>query len=118
MASGYKPGGYVMIDHRASPGITEEFIRSCGKNPEDFLVVGEGKMMEADTATCSHCQRVVIFSPTRKRERFRCAKCARYICDPCEARRFLTGGECASVQKQIQVMQEEAFLHEQNNKFS
>lgn len=116
MSSLRTPGGHVMIDHRASPGITEDFIRSCGKDPADFLVVGEGKMLEADTLTCSHCQRVVVLSPTRKRERARCAKCSRYICDFCEAHRVQTG-ECLMMRKQMEILQEENFLREQRSRF-
>ena len=104
--------GYVMLDHRASPGITAEFIRSCGKNPDDFLIAGEGMLLEADSVTCSHCQRGVILSPTRKRERYHCAKCNKYICDQCEAERVRTG-ECIPMRQRIEELQEEAFLKEQ-----
>lgn len=58
-----------MIDHRASPGTAE---------------VGEGQLFEAATITCSHCQAVVIISPTRTRPRGYCAKCDHYICDKIE----------------------------------
>lgn len=106
--------GYVMIDHRASPGITAEFIRSCGKDPADFLIVGEGQMAEGATCTCSHCQKVTILSPTRKRDRGYCPKCDHYVCDGCETIRVLTG-ECGLMRKKIEVAQEEAFLQEQRS---
>jgi hypothetical protein len=109
-----KGEGYLLIDHRNSPGITEEFIRSCGKDPADFLIVGEGKVLEAATLTCSHCQKVVHMSPTRKRERGSCRKCNKYICDDCNADLFLTG-ECKMVRAQMEKTQEAIALFEQKN---
>lgn len=113
MSSLKRHEGYLFIDHRASPGITAEFIRSCGKNPADFLIVGEGKMVEAATYTCSHCQKVVVIKPDRTRARGYCPKCDRQVCDACEALRFLSGGECNLFRKRVEVAQEEAFLREQ-----
>lgn len=58
--------GNLLIDHRA----------------------GGGKLFEADTSTCAHCQRVVILHPDRTRLRGYCPKCDHYVCDNC------AGGEC------------------------
>jgi len=113
MSSLKRHEGYLFIDHRASPGITAEFIRNCGKDPADFLVVGEGQVMEAPTYTCSHCQHVVVIKPDRTRSRGYCPKCDHRICDACEAVRFLSGGECNLFRKRVEVAQEEAFLSEQ-----
>ena len=63
-----------MIDHRASPGIR------C-----DMPELGEGKMFEAPTLGCPHCQAVVVMNPKRTRERGFCSKCNRYVCDFCYA---------------------------------
>ena len=69
--------GYLEIDHRASdappPGVQRHF--------------------EADTYTCSHCQRVVVMNPMRKRERYKCNGCSHHICDDCAALRA-TGAPC------------------------
>lgn len=65
--------GYLLIDNRMSPGTAQ---------------VPEGKILEAATATCSHCQRIVILNPDRTRERGYCRKCDHYVCDTC------VGGEC------------------------
>lgn len=58
--------GYLLIDHRASPGTPQ---------------VPEGRILEAPTITCSHCNAVVILNPMRTRPRNYCAKCDHYVCD-------------------------------------
>lgn len=73
--------GYLMIDHRASPGIPEDVARSIGLDPK---LAGEGKLLEAATMTCSHCKAAVVKNPFRVRERASCPKCGyHYICDFC-----------------------------------
>lgn len=75
--------GYLMIDHRASPGIPEDVAIKAGLDPK---LVGEGKLLEYPTLTCSHCKVVVVKNPLRTRERANCVKCGNhYICDGCEA---------------------------------
>jgi ribosomal protein S27AE len=73
--------GYLMIDHRASPGIPEDVALKMGLNPSD---VGEGTLYETPTMGCAHCGTVVIINPKRTRSRAYCGKCNRYICDNCE----------------------------------
>jgi predicted RNA-binding Zn-ribbon protein involved in translation (DUF1610 family) len=63
--------GYLMIDHRASPGLPGDPLR------------GEGKLFETKTNHCNHCGRVVIINPLRTRDRAYCQKCLKYICDDC-----------------------------------
>jgi len=60
--------GYVMIDHRASPGTVQ---------------VPEGTLFEAATMHCAHCNKIVIMNPGRTRERANCTKCGKYVCDDC-----------------------------------
>jgi hypothetical protein len=61
--------GYVLIDHRASPGTSE---------------VPEGTLFETATLHCAHCPSIVIVNPGRTRERAECMKCGyKYICDNC-----------------------------------
>lgn len=60
--------GYIMVDHRASPGTPE---------------VPEGTLFEAATMHCSHCGTVVIINPGRTRDRANCTKCGKYVCDSC-----------------------------------
>jgi predicted RNA-binding Zn-ribbon protein involved in translation (DUF1610 family) len=78
--------GYLMIDHRASPGIPEDTALKMGLNPAE---VGEGTLYEAPTMGCAHCGTVVIINPKRTRERAHCLKCNRYICDNCELEKKL-----------------------------
>lgn len=78
----FKQGGFVFVDHRASPGIPEDFARRMGYAPEQ---VREGALFEADTYTCPHCGTVVIKNPARIRARETCRKCNSFICDACYA---------------------------------
>lgn len=72
--------GYLVVDHRASPGLPSDFYEKLGV---DVPAVGEGKMLDMATFTCSHCKCVVIINPYRTRERGYCQKCDHYICDIC-----------------------------------
>lgn len=74
--------GYLMIDHRASPGIPEDIARMFGL---DSKHCGEGKMLEQATMTCLHCKNAVVKNPDRIRARGFCAQCNGYICDTCHA---------------------------------
>lgn len=70
-----------MVDHRASPGLTEDIARQVGYDP---ALVKEGKLYEADTLTCAHCKTTVVKNPLRTRERSSCFKCGfHYVCDGC-----------------------------------
>lgn len=81
-----QPKGYLFVDHRASPGIPADKARAMGLEPS---LVGEGKMMEADTLMCAHCNSPVIINPLRTRERAYCMECGgKYICDLCNAARL------------------------------
>lgn len=76
-----KQMGYLMVDHRASPGLPEDVARLVGYDPR---LSGEGKVYEADTMTCAHCRGVVVRNIFRTRERHSCVKCGdHYICDGC-----------------------------------
>lgn len=76
-----KDGGYLMIDHRASPGLPEGVARKLGLDPR---YAGEGKLLEAGTLTCAHCKCAVVKNPLRNRERASCPQCNfHYICDFC-----------------------------------
>ena len=84
--------GYVMIDHRESPGF------SCDEAPAAYragIPVGAGAFFEGATNTCSHCQRVVVMNPDRVRQRAWCINCDHYICDGCGVTMKLTGA-CSS----------------------
>lgn len=78
--------GELFMDHRASPGLPEEWVRKYMPRLDPRLV-GEGTVFEAPTMGCAHCQTVVIMNPDRKRSRAYCFQCNRYICDTCDAAR-------------------------------
>jgi hypothetical protein len=71
--------GYLMLDHRASPGLKPEEAVALGYGP---AAAGE-KLYEAKTNHCSHCGTVVIMNPMRTRDRCLCFHCNKYICDNC-----------------------------------
>ena len=77
-----KSEGELFVDHRASPGLPEDVARKMGYEPS---LVGEGKLFEAATIQCVHCQQIVIRNPFRERERANCMACGgAYICDMCD----------------------------------
>lgn len=80
-----KQMGYLMVDHRASPGLPEEVARWAGFDPK---LVGEGKVYEVATLYCSHCGGHGHKHPFRTRERAICMECnnreGHYICDACD----------------------------------
>lgn len=78
-----KREGYLLVDHSASPGLSEMEALRAGYDP---ALCKEGKTYESATLTCSHCAVVVVKNPLRIRERTFCAKCGHhYICDICAA---------------------------------
>ena len=72
--------GYLLIDHRASPGIPEDLAVAANLPPQ---YLREGKILELATLTCSHCKIPQIKNPLRTRERASCPKCFKYLCDLC-----------------------------------
>lgn len=73
--------GYLLIDHRASPGLPEDLAASLGFDPQ---MAREGRIFEAATLTCWHCKTAFLKNPWRQRERQSCMKCGgKYICDDC-----------------------------------
>lgn len=98
--------GYLLIDNRFGPGVSQEFINAL---PPDKRgpAVGEGGMYEAPTLTCSHCHQQMVLNPMRTRERPYCPKCDRYVCDRCEVVRVVSG-ECNPLNAVLDRLQNEA----------
>jgi hypothetical protein len=95
--------GYLMIDHRFSPGLPEDVARATGLDPR---YCGEGKLLEAATLTCSHCKAVVVKNPLRTRERSKCFKCGwHYVCDLCAAEMAQPGYDHLSFEALVEVEQ-------------
>lgn len=100
---------YLLIDHRASPGITPEFMR---ENNLPGPAVGEGSFLESAMFVCKHCHGDVIILDRREDTAW-CRDCDAYICDNCaksEAVRIVLGLPHKTMQQKLI----EAF--EQNNK--
>ncbi len=72
-----RDGGYLCIDHRASPGLPADIAGNLAP------MLGEGRVFEAGTYTCSHCKCVVMKNPFRIRPREYCRACDHVICDLC-----------------------------------
>lgn len=89
-----------MIDHRAGMGMGDR------AHP-----LGHGRLFEAATYTCSHCQRIVVLNPERIRARAYCPKCDAPVCDWCEAARVASGGECRPFAKIADEFLEKAARH-------
>ena len=71
--------GYLIIDHRNSPGIPEAMapqVAALGGIP-----VPGNTAVEVDTWTCAHCHAIVLKRPERTREREVCRKCMKVVCD-------------------------------------
>ena len=96
--------GYLLIDHRESPGVPDALLRTIGAELPQGAGVG---MFEAPTITCSHCQTVLILNPLRTRERAYCQKCDHYICDGCGAA-LAASGVCKPFRQLIEETQEQA----------
>lgn len=96
--------GYLLIDHRNSPGIPDWMARRAG-------IPAKG-LFEAAIITCAHCQTGVVLNPQRTRERAYCAKCDRYLCDTCGAIMGQTK-ECRSMARRLDELQERVALAQQ-----
>lgn len=88
---------YVLIDHRNSPGISQEFVQA---NRLDVPAVGGGQVFESAMAVCHSCGNDIILNPSRTREREYCMQHDSYLCDRCALRRRLTGS-CVPLQKKL-----------------
>lgn len=83
MASLARHEGYLLIDHRFSPGTPE---------------VPEGTYVERPTLTCCHCNRIVVLNMARTRPRGYCAKCDHYTCD-----HVACATECHPIEQSIEL---------------
>ena len=90
--------GYVMIDHRESPGFSCDEVVG---NIAPFIPVSAGAFFEGATNTCSHCTKVVIMNPDRVRHRGWCWSCDHYICDQCGIEMNVSG-VCNSFDRRIE----------------
>lgn len=80
--------GYLLVDHRNSPGVPEKGIEA-------------GSIHEHQTLTCGHCQSLVVLNPERTRDRSWCYNCNEYICDGCSYKAHEHNEPCSSFAKRI-----------------
>src|SRR6202142_218659 len=93
--------GYMLMDNSQSPGVPDSVM------VRDGLPRGSGFIkFESATITCSHCETVVILNPDRSRPKGYCKGCDHYLCDNCEAKRFL-GEPCYPWKARIEDLREE-----------
>ena len=104
--------GYLLVDNRDGPGLSEADVAAWRAAGKHVLAVPEGKKHEAGTITCHHCQAVVILNPARTRSRNYCPGCDHYICDTCEQRRAQTL-ECVPFKQVLDELQEQNARREQ-----
>jgi len=88
---------YILIDHRNSPGISQEFIH---QHKLDAPAVGAGQVFESAVVICHSCGGDVILNPNRSREREWCRVHDAYLCDACALRRKLTGS-CVPLRQRL-----------------
>ena len=99
--------GYMLIDHRFSPGLPEG---TCIPGlPDSYITAKPGQALEMAIIVCRHCQTEIIKNPERSRPRGYCTSCDHYICDACEGARIMTG--CTSIEKVFDEMLEERALN-------
>ena len=89
--------GYLIIDHRASPGLPADIYQRMGIKVPPGMKVGEGQLTEIATMTCCHCNAIVILNPQRTRDRSYCRSCDGYICDKPECH-----VECVPFEKRVE----------------
>ena len=76
--------GYIMVDHRESPGLTDAQMRAAYGG-------GSGRgLHEVPALNCAHCHKSMIVNPLRTRDRPWCRKCDAYVCDDCKLAMVLT----------------------------
>lgn len=90
--------GYVLIDHRNSPGVSKEFIIANNLNAP---AVGAGQVFESAVVVCHSCGSDIILNPNRSRAREWCMEHDAYMCDRCALMRRLTGS-CVPLWKKIE----------------
>lgn len=97
--------GYLIIDHRDSPGVTLADVAHIPNGAA--MVVPGGTFHESDILLCWHCRGRCYKNQDRVRPRGYCGKCDHYVCDRCETIRVKTG-ECVPWDKIIDALENQA----------
>ena len=105
--------GYMMVDHRQGPGLSDDFLHNLRKifPEQSILPYGQGRgLFEAPLLRCSHCQKQIIMNPARNlavHPREICHGCGRYICDRCTVLKKI-GVQCKPIERVIDEVLAEA----------
>jgi hypothetical protein len=102
--------GEYLIDHRASPGVSDEIVVAQGLPPGS----GQGLFEEA-VYTCGHCEAQVVKNRERTRPRGFCKKCSHILCDRCDGIYHQSAHECRNFKAMIEELREAALLAEQSS---
>lgn len=99
--------GYLVVDHRDSPGLSAEEaarmeaeLAKAGHARKIAFTSPRGEVTEFDVKQCSHCERTIALNAARVRDRGYCPKCDHYVCDACDAIREKTG-DCVPMIKRM-----------------
>jgi hypothetical protein len=80
------------------------------RNPQGYAVINDpdGPLVESDTITCSHCQRIVFMKPgvTQDSGGF-CRMCMKCICGPC-----VDVGSCTPFERKLEEFEYKSRFHE------
>ncbi len=90
---------YVLIDHRNSPGVSQDFL-AANHLLNTAPAVGAGQTYESAISVCHGCGADIILNPKRTREREWCWEHDAYLCDSCALTRRLTGS-CVPLKKRL-----------------
>jgi hypothetical protein len=85
--------GYLLIDHRNSPGISERDLTPAARAAG---FEAHGGVFESPTIRCAHCGTMVVINPQRTRARHYCQPCDHYVCD-----QYACVTYCTPLKKQI-----------------
>jgi hypothetical protein len=101
--------GYVSVDHRNSPGLSEEWAAEASKaTGVQIDAVPGGTHFQSPTFKCAHCPRQVVMRPDRTRARNYCTRCDWYICDDCALLRKISNVACRPYQRYLDQWQTRA----------
>lgn len=80
--------GWLMLDHRESPGLSEAEIRRKGMG----LKEGAGRgLHETNVLHCAHCTKGMVVHPLFMIDLPFCALCDAHICDQCKTAQVVSG---------------------------
>lgn len=99
-----RKAGYLAMDHRESPGVSEADMH---KNAPELKVTAGRGLYETNIVHCGHCQKGLVVHPLLMIDLPYCHKCDAHICEACKTTMVVTG-ECLPFSKIVDIVQEAA----------